>query len=82
MFSQNQNGKQPSFDPEQVRKVLGSDEGKKLLQLLSRDGGAALRQAAQAMQRGDMQGAQEVMRPIMSTREAETLVKKINEKQG
>lgn len=34
------------FQEQDIRRVLGSPEGQKLLQLLNRDGGQALRQAA------------------------------------
>ena len=47
-YKNTSNGGLP-FSEQQIRRVLGSPEGQKLLQLLSRDGGAALRQAAQAM---------------------------------
>ena len=50
MFAENQN---LPFQPEQVRQVLGSPAGKKLLQLLTQDGGAALQQAAARLKAGD-----------------------------
>lgn len=70
------------FSEQQIRRVLGSPEGQKLLQLLSRDGGAALRQAAQAMRAGDYALAQQLLSPVMQSPQAQQLIAKLNEKQG
>lgn len=45
-----ENGKVPQggIRPEQLRSMLASKEGKQLMELLSRDGGIALRQASAA----------------------------------
>ena len=63
-----------------IRKVLGTDEGRKLLAYLSRDGGAVLKQAAEALKRGDQEGAKQILSPMMQTPEAQDLVDKINRK--
>ena len=42
-----------SFSPEQLRRVLGSAEGRQLLALLASGGGERLRQAADAAKQGD-----------------------------
>lgn len=70
------------FSEQQIRRVLGSPEGQKLLQLLSRDGGTALRQAAQAMRAGDYTAAQQILSPLMQSPQAQQLIAKLNEKQG
>ncbi len=70
----------PSFSPEQVRKVLGTREGQQLLQILNRDGGTALRQAAAAVKAGDYSTAQNILAPMMQTPEAAKLVNEINRK--
>lgn len=75
MFSENQN---VPFRPEQIRSVLGSTAGKKLLQLLAKDGGVALQQAAECLKTGDAAGAKRVLTPLMSTEEAAELVTQIN----
>ena len=67
-----------SFTPEQIRSVLGTKEGQKLLSLLNRDGGAALRQAASAVKSGDYAAAQKILEPVMQTPEASRLVDAIN----
>ena len=41
-----------SFSADQLRRVLGSAEGKQLLALLAADGGGRLRQAAEAVKAG------------------------------
>ena len=66
------------FSESQIRAVLGSDEGKKLLSLLQQDGGERLKQAATAVKSGDLAGAQTIMKPVMQTQEASELVEKIN----
>ena len=66
------------FQEQDIRRVLGSPEGQKLLQLLNRDGGQALRQAANALRSGNTQAAMEVLSPIMETKEAAELVEQIN----
>lgn len=69
-----------SFTPQQLNSVLRSKEGQALLQLLNRDGGAALRQAASAVQSGDYEAAKKIMEPVMQTPEAAELVDRINRK--
>ena len=71
MFAENQN---LPFQPEQVRQVLG----KKLLQLLTQDGGAALQQAAARLKAGDTAGAQAALAPFLSSEEAAALLQQIN----
>ena len=70
----------PSFSEADVRKVLGSKEGQALLRLLNKDGGAALKQAADALKAGDTAKAQALVKPIMQTPEAAALVEKLNQK--
>ena len=69
-----------SFTPEQVKKVLGSKEGQKLLELLNRDGGTALKQAAGAFRSCDMDAVKRILEPVMQTPEASKLVDEINRK--
>ena len=66
------------FSAEQIQRVLGSAAGQQLLQLLQRDGGATLRQAAQLVRQGDYAAAQQLLAPLMSTDEAARLVRKLN----
>ena len=57
-----------SFTQENIQKVLGTADGRKLLALLMRDGGGALRQAAEA-----------ILSPIMNSPEARELIARINQ---
>ena len=70
----------PSFSEADIKKVLGSAEGQSLLRLLNRDGGSTLRKAADAVKVGDFQRAQELVRPMMESRDAAALIDKINKK--
>ncbi|MBQ7565902.1 MAG: hypothetical protein IJT18_02180 [Oscillospiraceae bacterium] len=71
----------PSFTEEDVKRVLGTAEGRTLLKLLNRDGGALLRQAAEAVKTGDTARAQALLRPTMESPEIAALIEKINGKQ-
>ena len=66
------------FSESQIRAVLGSAEGKKLLSLLQQDGGERLKQAAAAIKSGNYASAQTILEPVMQTQEASELVQKIN----
>lgn len=67
------------FSEADVKKALTSPEGKKLLQLLSQDGGTRLRQAADALRSGNTAGFQEILSPVMKTEEAAALLKKLDQ---
>ena len=43
---------------EQARQLLASEEGRRLMQLLSQGGGKELRRAAEEFQKGNVSGAQ------------------------
>lgn len=66
------------FSPEQVKQVLGSAEGRRLIAMLSKNGN--LQAAAEAWKKGDMKAVQEVLSPTLQTQEAEELLQKINGK--
>ncbi len=68
----------PMLDPEAVRQVLESPAGKALLQLLQQDGGATLRQAADALRAGDTAKAQRIVAPLMQTEQAVRLTDALN----
>ncbi len=74
-MSQNQNF--AAYESE-IRRVLGSKEGKELLKLLNQDGGATLRKAAAAFQSGDTAGAQALIAPLMENEQAQKLVNELN----
>lgn len=70
--------KQLPFDEAAIRRVLGSPEGQQILQLLNRDGGQALRKAADALRTGNTEAAREVLSPIMESEAAAGLIDKLN----
>ena len=69
-----------SFTKQQLAAVLSTPEGRQLLTLLSRDGGSALSQAAQALRNGDTELAKSIVSPLMQSDEAQALIEKINER--
>lgn len=67
------------FSAEDFKRILGSQEGRKLLSLLRQDSGA-LQQAMQAYRSGDTETAKALLQPLAQTPEAAALLQKINEK--
>ena len=67
------------FTRQQMQAALTSPAGRELLALLSRDGGAALRQAAEAFRHGDTERAKQILGPVMQTEQAQDLISRINE---
>lgn len=70
------------FTDAEVRAVLHSKEGQQLLQLLKKDGGSTLNQAAAAIQSGEYAKAAAMLQPIMESKDAARLVNEINQKRG
>ena len=70
----------PTFSESDIRKVLGTAEGQALLKLLNRDGGTLLKQAAAALKAGDVEKAKKIVQPVMESRDAASLIEKINKK--
>ena len=66
------------FSEADVKKALTSPEGQKLLQLLNRDGGKRLREAAEALKNGRQEEAQAILSPVMESSEASQLILKLN----
>ena len=58
-----------SFTKQQLAAVLSTPEGRQLLTLLSRDGGSALSQAAQALKNGDAELAKSLVSPMLQSSE-------------
>ena len=71
-----------SFSADQLRRVLGSAEGRQLLALLAADGGGRLRQAAEAffeaVKAGDHARAQAILQPVLQTEQAQALLQKLD----
>ena len=60
-------------DPGKLKELLSSPEGRRLLRLLQSDGGAAVQQAARAMQSGDAARARAALRTVLKEEEAAAL---------
>ena len=73
MFS---NAANNSFSESDLRRVLASPEGQKLLALLKTDSGA-LKQAMQAVKGGDYEGAKTALDPMLQTPEAKKLLEQL-----
>lgn len=68
------------FSEKDIRKVLKSPEGKKLLTLLTKEHSGTLSAAAQAIRQGDPERAKALLSPVMEQAETAELVRKINGK--
>jgi len=68
-----------TFSEADVKKILHSKEGLQLLQLLNRDGGTRLRQAADALKSGNTEQMQQILSPILQTDEAATLLNRLSQ---
>lgn len=73
MFS---NAANNSFSEQDLRRILASAQGQRLLALLRTDG-EALRQAMQAVQSGDYERAKSVVEPMLRTQEAQKLLSEL-----
>ena len=73
-----ENSKNPKISPNEMQRVMSSPEGKELLTLLSEGGG--LKTAMEAFKKGDMQGVQKALSPVMESERAKELMGKINGK--
>ena len=58
---------------------LNSPDGKKLQELMKKDGGTAFIKAAAAAKYGNFQKAYDILMPILSDTDAEALAKKLVE---
>lgn len=68
------------MNKEKLSSVLNSEDGRKLISILSRDGGAALKKAANAISAGNSEEAKRVLEPLMNQPEAQHLVDELNKK--
>ena len=66
----------------ELRKLLQSDAGKQLIELLNQKDGAVLRQAAAAAKAGQYDKAFEALAPLMEGTDASKLVKELGKKYG
>ena len=72
-----QPGQKGTANMEQLGALLKTEDGKRLLTLLSQGGADSLKTAAQAALRGDERSARAAMLSILNTKEGAELAKKI-----
>lgn len=80
MFSNAANNSLP-FSKEDLKRVLTSPEGQRLLAIL-RQSGSALDQAAASVRSGDYAAAQTLLEPMLRDPEAQKLVEKLKSGKG
>lgn len=68
------------MNKEKLSSVLNSEDGRKLISILSRDGGAALKKAANAISAGNNEEAKRVLEPLMNQPETQKIVDELNKK--
>lgn len=67
-------------DPQKnLQAILSSPEGKKLMALLTADGGKTLKDAGSALQSGDEAGAKARMAPLLQNSEIQSLLKSLDQ---
>lgn len=67
-------------DYAQLLRLAQSPEGQQLLKLLQQSGGDSLKTAAAAASAGDFQQAKNLLSSLLSTPEAEKLIKQLEER--
>ena len=66
-----------SVSAAQMQQVLGSDAGRKLLELLQKNGGVTLQTALAAAKQGDTAAAKRAMQALLSQGEAASLLQQM-----
>ena len=70
------------FSQEQIKAVMGSKEGQRLIQLLQTDGGKTLSQAAAELRTGNTEGVKSILRPVTESPEVAQLLRQIHQRHG
>ena len=71
---------QNKISAQELKELVSSPEGKRLLALLQRDGGENARRAAEEYQKGNAAGAQALLQGVMQSQEASDLLRKFGGK--
>ena len=77
MQAENANFAGISVSGEQIRQVLSSAEGRQLIALLQKNGGAELQKAVQAARSGDSATAKQAMESLLAGKDAASLLAKM-----
>ena len=80
MDAENQNFSKNRLTQAQLSQLLGSEEGQALVRMLTRDGGAGIRAAADALQRGDSELARQILSPLLQNGKARNLAEQLGKK--
>lgn len=67
-------------DREKLKKLLGSNETKKILQMLNSDGGQGLKKAIEALGNGNPEEAKEHLQPLVGQSDFEALMRQLEDK--
>ncbi len=70
--------KNPNFSTEDMKKLLSSPDGIRLLTLLRRDGGDTLMKAFAAVQAGDTEAAKNLLSPLLDNPETKELLSRLS----
>jgi hypothetical protein len=65
-----------------MQKLLSTQEGQKLLALLSADGGKTLKRAGAALRSGDQAAAQATMAPLLENSQVKALLSSLEKTMG
>ena len=66
----------------EFQKLMSTQEGKKLISLLTSDGGATLQSAGKALQSGNEAQAREKIAPLLQSSEVQQLLKSLEKTMG
>lgn len=69
--------KNPNFSMEDMKKLLSTPDGIRLLTLLRRDGGDTLMKAFAAVQAGDTETAKNLLSPLLDNPETKELLSRL-----
>ena len=67
-----------TFRPQDLARILGSAEGRRLMALLQQDGGIRLRAAIAAGSAGNTEEAKNLIAPLLDSPEARELLQKLS----
>ncbi len=70
--------KNPNFSMENIKNLLSTPDGLRLLALLRRDGGDTLMRAFAAIQAGDSETAKKLLSPLLDNPEARDLLSRLS----
>lgn len=77
-----ENRRKPEFTQEEVNAIVQTEEARKLLQMLQKNGGSKLTQATDALRQGDLKQIAPLLKPLLDNPDAEILLQKISQKLG